>query len=130
VMQHLRRLAAEYDLQAVAFDPWHFDVAAQFLADEGLPMVPTPQSAERMTQAVGSLYAGLMGGTVTHDEDRAFTRHILDAVPRFNDRGFTLAKGRSRGRIDAAVAASLAVDRAQRTDSTPSVYEERGAVTF
>jgi hypothetical protein len=33
-------------------------------------------------------------------------------VPRFNDRGFTLAKGKSRGRIDACIALALAVERA------------------
>jgi phage terminase large subunit-like protein len=91
-------------------------------------MVETPQSGVRMHQAVGSLYAAIVGGTVTHDDDPLFTRHILDAVPRYDDRGFVLTKGKSRGRIDAAVAAALAVDRAERTLDETSVYTERGLV--
>ena len=42
-----------------------------------------------------------------------FDAQILAAVARLNERGFTLSKGKSRGRIDAAVALALAVDRAQ-----------------
>jgi hypothetical protein len=47
--------------------------------------------------------------------------HVLNAVPRFNERGFTLAKGKSRGRIDAAVALCLAADRALRQDKVKVV---------
>ena len=42
-------------------------------------------------------------------------------MPRFNEHGFTLAKGKSRGRIDAAIALALAVDRVQRTETGPRV---------
>jgi phage terminase large subunit-like protein len=55
-----------------------------------------------------------MGGRVSHDGDVAFTTQVLNAVARFNERGFTLQKGASHGRIDAAVAAALAVERMQR----------------
>jgi phage terminase large subunit-like protein len=130
VMQHIRDLDELYDLQAVSYDPRFFDVPAKFLFDEGLPMMEIPQSLERMTMAVGDLYQAVLGGKVTHDGDTAFTGQVMNAQPRFNERGFTLAKGKSRGRIDAAVAAALAVDRALRQEPSTSVYEERGVVTF
>ena len=114
VMRHLRDLAGRYDLKAVSFDPRFFDVPAKMLEDEGLPLIEIPQSVERMTQIVGDLYAAVTGGTVSHDSDPLFTAQVMNAQPRFNERGFTLAKGKSRGRIDAAVAASLAVDRVLR----------------
>jgi len=121
VMQYLRTLDETYDLQAVSYDPRFFDVPALMLVDEGLPMVEIPQSVERMTQVVGDLYAAVMGGTLTHDDDIAFTNQVMNAQPRFNERGFTLAKGKSRGRIDAAVAMALAVDRANRQESSVEV---------
>lgn len=114
VMRYLRELDERYDLQVVAFDPRFFDVPAKYLQDEGLPMVELPQSTERMTPAVGSLYELILQGGLTHDGDEAFTSQVLGAMARYNDRGFTLSKGKSRGRIDAAVALALAVDRIQR----------------
>jgi phage terminase large subunit-like protein len=117
VMQHLRELADRYDVQAISFDPRFFDVPAKMLLDEGLPVIEIPQSLERMTGAIGDLYGLIRGGKVTHEGDEAFGAQILAAVPRFNEHGFTLAKGKSRGRIDAAVALALAIDRAQRTET-------------
>jgi phage terminase large subunit-like protein len=119
VMRHIRDLGGRYDLAAVSFDPRFFDVPAKMLADEGYPLVEVPQSMERMTTAVGSLYEVIRGGGLTHDGDEAFAGQVLNAVARFNDRGFVLAKGKSRGRIDAAIALALAVDRVQREEIVP-----------
>jgi len=114
IMAYLRDLANRYDVQAISFDPRFFDVPAKYLEDEGLPMVEVPQSIERMTPAIGDLYELITNGQITHDGDEAFATHVLNAVPRFNERGFTLAKGKSRGRIDACIALALAIERAQR----------------
>lgn len=116
-MDWLRELAARYRLQAVSFDPRFFDVPAKMLEDEGLPMVEIPQSVERMTPAVGSTYELIRTGGLSHDGELATTAQVLNAVPKYNDRGFTLEKRRSRGRIDAAVAICLAVGASQRQEA-------------
>jgi phage terminase large subunit-like protein len=123
VMQHIRELADRYEVRSVSYDPRLFDVPAKMLADEGLPMEEVPQSLERMTPAVGTLYEMLKLGTITHDGDEPFGTQILNAVPRYNERGFTLAKGKSRGRIDAAVALALAVERYQRSEGAEEAGE-------
>lgn len=115
VMQHLRDLDQKCDVEAFAFDPRLFEVPGQMLADEGLPMVEMPQSLERMTPAFGALLEAIKRGELEHDGDQGFTTQILAAVPRYSERGFTLQKGRSRGRIDAAYALAMAYDRAQHT---------------
>jgi phage terminase large subunit-like protein len=117
VMAHLRELDRVYQLVAVSYDPRFFDVPAKMLDDEGLPMVEVPQSLERMTPACGSAYELIGLGGLSHDGDLGATTQVLDAVARFNERGFTLAKGKSRGRIDAAVAMCLGVDAALRLDA-------------
>lgn len=114
VMHHLRQLDAVYRLVEVSFDPRFFDVPAKMLEDEGLPMIEIPQSVEYMTPAVGSTFEMIKRAELSHDGDSGFGMHVLDAVPRFNERGFTLAKGKSKGRIDAAVALCLAADRVLR----------------
>ncbi len=113
-MAYIRRLNMDYDLQEVSFDPRFFDVPAKMLSDEGLPMVEIPQSVERMTAACGSAYEAIQRGDLAHDGDALFEAHVLNAVPRFNAQGFTLAKAKARGKIDACIALCLAIDRAQR----------------
>jgi phage terminase large subunit-like protein len=114
VMQHLRDLSAAYKLKAISFDARFFDVPAKYLDDEGLPMLEVPQSVERMTPIIGNLYEVIRSGKLTHDDDPAFGNQVLSAVPRpsLDGRGFTLSKGKSRGRIDGAIALALAVDQA------------------
>jgi phage terminase large subunit-like protein len=113
VMQHLRILRDTYKVGGISYDPKFFDVPAKMLHDEGLPMVEVPQSPERMTPIIGDLYDRIQQGTVHYDGDPAFEEQVLNAIPRFTDRGFTLQKQKSRGRIDACIAWGLAVDRAQ-----------------
>ncbi len=130
VMHYLRELAASYHVEAISFDPRFFDVPAKMLLDEGLPMFEVPQSVERMTAGTGSLYEAIVGKRITHDGDEVFTTQVLNAVARYSDRGFTLAKSKSRGKIDAAIALVLAYDQALRHegDDAPSVYESRGLI--
>ncbi len=114
LMGYLRTVCKTYQVGAISFDPRLFDIAAKTLYDEGLPMVEIPQSVERMTPVIGHTYELVMSDPpgISHDRDEAFATQVLNAVIRLNERGFTLAKSKSRGRIDAAIALSLAVDRA------------------
>jgi len=121
IMAYLRELDRDYELRAVSYDPRFFDVPAKYLSDEGLPMIEIPQSVERMTFAIGSTYEAIQKARLTHDPDEPFTTQVLNAIPRFNERGFTLQKAKSRGRIDAAIALSLAMERALWDAANPKV---------
>lgn len=121
VMAHIRWLGSRFDLREVAYDPRFFDLPAQTLLDEGYPMVEIPQNVARMTPAVGATYEAIRRREITHDGDPSFTAQVLNAVARMNESGFTLAKAKSRGKIDAAVAMCLAFHRAQaRQTETPA----------
>jgi phage terminase large subunit-like protein len=122
VMEHIRKLARMYQVEAISFDPRFFDVPAKMLADEGLPLVEIPQSPERMTPVLGSLLELIKRGELHHDGDPLLRQHVLNAVPRFNERGFTLQKSKSRGRIDGAIALGLAADRALRESPAQEVF--------
>lgn len=113
IMKYLREVDQKYDVAEIAYDPRLFELPAQMLAGEGLPMVEMPQTLERMSPAFGDLLEAIKTGRISHDGDLAFTTQILNAVPRYSERGFTLAKGRSRGKIDAAYALAMANNRAQ-----------------
>ncbi len=112
VMQAIRELDLLYDLRGVAYDPRLFEVPSSMLKDEGINLVEYPQSIERMSPATGALYEAIMNGQITQPGDKMFTQQILNAVPRYNERGFTLTKQKSNGKIDAAVALVMAHDLA------------------
>lgn len=122
VMDYIRQLVKEYQVGAVSFDPRFFDVPAKMLYEEGIAMIEIPQSVERMTPIIGNLYELIMTKGITHDGTGLFETQVLNAVNRTNERGFTLMKSKSRGRIDAAIALALAVDRAHhRTKPRPAL---------
>jgi len=130
VMGFLRDQHSRFRVEGISFDPRFFDVPAKMLADEGLPMNEQPQTVERMTAAYVSLYAAIRDRRITHDGNDAFATHVLNGVARLTERGFMLEKGKSRGKIDAAVALALAYDLALRFEPEVSVYAERGALEF
>jgi phage terminase large subunit-like protein len=113
VTQYLRDLAKRFNVIAISYDKRLFELPAIYLEEGGLPMVEVPQSVEQMTPIVGALFELIKRGGITHERDELFAAHVVNAVPRLNERGFTLSKSKSapRGHIDACVALALAVDR-------------------
>ncbi|MCV7225850.1 terminase TerL endonuclease subunit [Mycolicibacterium komossense] len=114
IMGYLRELDRTYRLSEIAYDKRLFELPAQILADEGLPMVDFPQSVERMTPACKEIYEAIMRREISHNGDELYKRQILNAKPRLGEHGFTLEKRKSRGKIDAAIALTLMHARAQR----------------
>jgi phage terminase large subunit-like protein len=114
VMGFIRTLARRFKVEGVAFDPRFFDVPAKLLGDapDRIKMVETPQSPERMTPVFGNTLELIKRGHLHHNGDTGLRTHVLNGKARLNDRGFTLEKLKSSGRIDAAVAMGLAVDLA------------------
>jgi phage terminase large subunit-like protein len=125
VEQYLRKVAVQYNLIEVAYDPAYMQRSAEILADDGLPMVEFPQSSSRMVPACGHLYEMIVNGLIAHEDNPVFTDQVLSATPRSTDAGWRLSKGKSKRKIDAAIALAMAVDRAtrkQEVESAPGFY--------
>ena len=132
VEYHIRQMAERYQVAEAVFDPAYFEAEAARLMDDGVPMVRFPQSPSRMMPAVQRAHRLISTGQVVHPGDTTFTRHVLDARPRYHDAGWTLRKpraqdGNKRRHIDGAVAMVLALSRAsmpaERNETvTPSVF--------
>ena len=87
----------------------------EVLESYGLPIVEWPStSARRMVPACAKFYDAVMEGTLIHDGDPLLARHIENAVTKIDSLGPRIVKEKrnSPRKIDAAVAAVLAVDRA------------------
>ena len=106
ITAHLRWLSYRYreGLRAVLYDPRFFQVPAEELSDDGLPMVEFPQSVDRMAPACRNAWDLIVAGDVVHDGDPTFARHVNAAARRIYDRGWTLSKGKSGNHIDGCVA--------------------------
>ena len=112
VEQYLRSLHMRYTVQEIVYDPAYFQRSAEHLADDGLPMVEFPQSSQRMIPACGHAYEMIINKKVTHDGAPTFTDQVLSAAQRMTDQGWRLSKGKSKRKIDAAIALVMALDRA------------------
>jgi phage terminase large subunit-like protein len=112
VEAHLRIISGRFQIEEVVYDPRFFERSAQLLADEGLPMVEFPQNNTRMVPACGHSYELIATGKVAHDADSVFSDQVMAAAQFATDSGWRLSKGRSKRKIDAAIAMVMALDRA------------------
>jgi hypothetical protein len=79
-------------------------------------MTEVPQSVERMTPRTARCTRRIQRRTDHPRGDEVFASHVLNAVPRFSERGFMLEKSKSRAKIDGGVALALAYDQARTGD--------------
>ena len=110
----IRQACRRWRVLEIAADPFRWARSLQLLDGEGLPVLEYPQSPGRITPATARFYEAVVNGQLTHSGDSRLARHISNAVLREDARGARLAKERkdSPRRIDAAVAAVMAHDRA------------------
>lgn len=141
VEEYLRQLFLKYPAPACeidgkvkrgpeyCYDPAFFERSAQLLEAKGaglegaaadpfsagLAMVEFPQTDSRMIPASQQFYQQIIEKKVAHDGDPALARHIGNVTAEQKPRGawrMSKPKG-SKKKIDAAIAAAIAVYRAQ-----------------
>lgn len=110
----IRAACRKWQVLELACDPFRWARTYQILESEGLPVVEFPQSPSRMTPATTRFYEAVMNGSLTHSGDPRLARHLDNAVLKADSRGTRIYKEHrnSQRRIDLAVAAVMAVDRA------------------
>lgn len=112
IENELREYHRDYTLASCGYDPALFERSAQQLEAEGLPMEEVPQSDQRMVPAAQTLYQLIVEHRVEHEGAEDFARHMRAAVAvqaRGGDGGWRLKKGSSKAKMDAAIAAAIAV---------------------
>jgi phage terminase large subunit-like protein len=122
----IRAACRRWRVLEIAADPFRWARSLQLLDGEGLPVLEYPQSPGRMAPATARFYEAVVNGALTHSGDSRLARHVGNAVLKEDARGSRLAKERkdSPRRIDAAVAAVMAMDRAATLAGTvrDSIY--------
>lgn len=102
-------------VREVACDPYRWARSMEVLAEKGVPIVEFPStSARRMIPACAGFYDAVVDGSMLQDGDPTLARHIDNAVVKTDNLGTRIVKDKrsSSRRIDAAVAAVIAFNRA------------------
>ena len=108
---YILELCKQYKVKEVAYDPAFFERSAQVLLDNGVPMVNFPQSHSRMVPACNNAYDLIVNKKVIHNATATFTDQVLSAAQKTTDSGWRLSKGRSKRKIDGAIAMVIMLDR-------------------
>jgi phage terminase large subunit-like protein len=125
VEQFIRELGQRHEIRQIAYDPRFFDRSAEILADCGFTMVEFLQASAPMRDAVQRFYQLALEGKLTHNGDPILSQHIEATAAVKSERGWKLLKLKSSQRIDATVAAVLAVAHARHHkpgDDLPQIY--------
>ena len=102
-------------VKEIACDPYRWSRSMEILQDEGYPIVEYPSTnARRMVPACARFADAVLDGNMIHDGDPLLARHLSNAVVKVDNLGPRIVKENrnSQRRIDAAVAAVIAFDRA------------------
>jgi phage terminase large subunit-like protein len=122
----IRAACRRWRVREVAADPYRWQRSLELLDADGIPVVEFPQSPARMGPATSRLYSAVVDRLLSHDGDQALARHVANCILKTDSRGARLAKEHkdSKRRIDAAVAAVMAHDRAAvlAGERGPSIY--------
>jgi phage terminase large subunit-like protein len=103
------------NVREIACDPFRWQRSMQVLEEAGLPIVEWPStSPARMVPATAKFFDAVMDGKLKHDGDGTLARHLDNAAVKIDRLGPRIVKENrnSPRKIDAAVAAVIAVDRA------------------
>lgn len=122
VWRYIRGEAVGPGFRGVVYDPRYFQLAAEDLEDEGVLVVEFDQNPARMAPACGHLFELIIAGEAVHNGDPELTAHMVSAVKREQERGFTLSKGKSKRHIDAAVAGAMGCWVLDQSEEEPEPY--------
>ncbi|GEO82607.1 terminase large subunit [Pararhodospirillum oryzae] len=125
IFEHVLELAERFQVQEIACDRWGSVGFMTRLQDAGLTVAPFGQGFASMAGPVNEMERAILSGGFRHGGNLALRSAVgnvaLEQDPAGN-RKFT--KARARGRVDSAVAAVMALARAQAGGGAGLVYND------
>lgn len=127
VEDQVRELCARFNVREIAFDPHLARNMLNNLLEDGLPAVEMRQGWVTMAPAVKELERAIVGRRFRHG-GHPVLRWNFENIQVHTDAAGNRAfhKGKSKDKIDGAVAAAMAVARCAAGDSTRSSYDDAG----
>lgn len=131
IARRLAEIAAEFDLQGLAYDRWRAEDLLKLLSDEGieLPVKPWGQGFATMGPAVDAMESAILDGKLRHDGNAVLTWNIANCVYATDPAGARkIAKDKARERVDGAVALCMAIGLHSKQPGPPQYDFDRNLV--
>lgn len=124
VEDQIREICARFNVQEIAFDPHLARNTLNNLLEDGFPAVEMRQGWVTMAPAISELERAIIGRKFQHGGHPILRWHFDNiAVQADKAENKSFHKGKSKDRIDGAVAAAMAVGRASAGESNISSYD-------
>jgi phage terminase large subunit-like protein len=128
VENKIRDLCERFDVREIAFDPHLAQQMMTRLGEDGFPVVQMRQGWVTMAPAIKELERAIVGGTFRHGGHPVLRWNFANVAVETDKAGNkSFHKGKSRDRIDGAVASAMAVARCAAGDSSRSIYSDINA---
>lgn len=125
VEDHIREICATYNVQEIAFDPHLARNTLNNLIDDGFPAVEMRQGWITMAPAIAELERAILGRIFKHGGHPILRWHFDNiSVERDKAGNMSFHKGKSKDRIDGAVATAMAVARCAAGTTNRSSYDD------
>jgi len=111
IADHVRALAARFEIREITFDMWRAGQLAAELEREGLTVSAYPQTDTRMIPASARLHAAIVEKRWTLPDGPELTQHAANAIAQHSRRGWRISKPTKRTHIDGIVALMMSLDR-------------------
>lgn len=131
IEQFIAETGKKYNIQEIAFDRWGAAMLVQNLEGAGFTVVPFGQGYKDMSPASKELMRLVLAGRLAHG-DHLVLEWMVGNVYVENDAAGNIKpnKEKSTEKIDGAVAAIMALDRAIKHENHDSVYNHRGIISY
>lgn len=133
IEKFIERLGQRFNIREIAFDRWGAVQMVQNLEGMGFTVVPFGQGFKDMSPPTKELMNLVLGQCIAHGGHPVLRWHMDNIYIKRDPAGNIKAdKEKSTEKIDGAVAAIMALDRAIRcgNSNAESVYDSRGLITF
>jgi len=109
VEEYILKLAKDFTLLGVYYDPYQFARSAQTLIKAGIKMVEFPQTPDGLTRMSQNLYDLIKGENLVLFRDPDLRKHLLSVRAKETQRGWRLVKGdKANKKIDLVIALAMA----------------------
>lgn len=123
----IKQIAETYVVKEIAYDRYNATEIIMNLSDEGLTMIPFGQGYRDMSPPTKQIFVEIKRKNIIHNNHPVLRWNFGNVCIETNAPECEKpSKQHSREKIDGAVAAIMAFDRATRHTDTSSVYDGRG----
>jgi phage terminase large subunit-like protein len=128
--EHICTLREKYDIEEIAFDPYHARGLVESLENRGFAMAKFAQTPANYTQGCKELEVLIGRGDLRHDGNECMRWMVGNAAKREDSSGnIKPDKGASGDKIDGLVSLIMGLSLAMRVNQG-SMYETPGAMLF